>query len=97
MKYADPYEPMGDAAVDEEVVPLFAKHRPKSVLVSIRMPEELLERVKRLAQARETRYQTLLKRILEAALSQIEQEGWATLEEAAKRSPRAGAEEASMT
>jgi len=90
MKYQDPYEPMGDSAVDERLVPLFAKHRQKSVLVSIRMPEELLVRVKRLAQARETRYQTLLKRILEAALSQIEQEeGLATLEEAAKAAPQA--------
>jgi hypothetical protein len=90
MKYPDPYEPMGDAAVDEQLVPLFAKHRQKSVLVSIRMPEVLLVRVKRLAQARETRYQTLMKRILEAALSQIEQEeGLATLEEAAKAAPQA--------
>ena len=88
MKYADPSERIGDAGVDEELVPLFAKHRSRSVLVSIRMPEELLERVKRLARTRETRYQTLMKRILEAALSQIERDGWAIVDEPVKGPPR---------
>jgi predicted transcriptional regulator len=81
MNYIDPSEGMGGA----ELEPLFSKHRARSVLVSIRMPEELLLRVKRLAQARETRYQTLMKRILETALSQIEQEEWASLDEATMR------------
>jgi predicted DNA-binding protein len=94
MKYVEPYERTRGPEVDEEFEPLFPKHRAKSVLVSIRMPEELLQRVKRLAQARETRYQTLMKRILESALSQIEQEEWASLEEAAAKHPSRGAESA---
>ena len=51
MKYPDPYEGMSDAEVDEELDRLFAKPHAKTVVVSIRMPEELLVRVKRLADA----------------------------------------------
>lgn len=90
MNYPDPSEHTDHAAADDQVVDLFGKHRSRSVLVSIRMPEELLHRMKRLAQTRDTRYQTLMKRILEAALSQIEQDGWTSPEEAVKRPPRAG-------
>lgn len=88
MKYPDPYEEMSDEEVDEELDQLFAKHHAKTVVVSIRMPEELLGRLKRLAEARETPYQTLLKRILDSAVSRIEQEGGASLEEAAKERRR---------
>ena len=88
MKYPDPYEGMSDAEVDEELDRLFSKHRAKTVVVSIRMPEELLVRVKRLANARETPYQTLLKRILDSAVSRIEREGGASVEKAAKQRRR---------
>jgi predicted DNA binding CopG/RHH family protein len=88
MKYPDPYEGMSDAEVDEELDRLFAKQRAKTVVVSIRMPEELLARVKRLAEVRQTPYQTLLKLILESAVSRIEREGGAILEDAAKQRRR---------
>jgi predicted transcriptional regulator len=94
MNYPDPFERMAGEDVDGELRPLFAKQRARSVLVSIRMPEELLVRVKRLAQARETRYQTLIKRMLDKELSRIEQEGLGSLKEAANARGEEGAEPA---
>jgi predicted DNA binding CopG/RHH family protein len=88
MKYPDPYEGMSDEEVDEELDRLFGEHRAKTVVVSIRMPEELLTRVKRLAEARKTPYQTLLKRVLDSAVSRIEQEGGASAEEPATKRRR---------
>jgi len=47
-KWTDPFEDMSDEEFDERVDQLFSE-RPRTVGVSLRVPPDLLERVKRQA------------------------------------------------
>ncbi len=69
--HRDPYEGMTEAELDTHFAELFDR-REQTVPVTLRMPEELLRRTKRLADARHIPYQRLIKQILDAAISHIE-------------------------
>ena len=49
-KWTDPFEDMSDEEFDEHVDALFSE-RPRTVAVSLRVPNDLLERLKRQAHA----------------------------------------------
>ena len=67
----DPYEGMTEAELDAHFAELF-EQKERTVSVTLRMPEELLRRTKRLAEARHVPYQRLIKQILDAAVTRIE-------------------------
>ena len=69
--HRDSYEGMTDAELDAHFAELFER-RERTVPVTLRMPEELLRRTKRVADARQMPYQRLIKQILDAAVTRIE-------------------------
>jgi len=69
--HRDPYEGMTETELDAHFAELFDR-RERTISVTLRMPEELLRRTKRLAEARHVPYQRLIKQILDAAISRIE-------------------------
>lgn len=69
--WIDPFDDMSDEELDAHVDTLFAK-RPRTVGVSLRVPAELLERVRRQAARTGTPYQTFMKGMLEAAVDRLE-------------------------
>lgn len=71
-KWRDPFDEMSDEEFDAHVDELFSA-RPKTVAVSLRVPRDLLGRVKRQAARANVPYQTFMKSILEAAVSRLEQ------------------------
>jgi predicted DNA binding CopG/RHH family protein len=70
-KWTDPFDDMSDAEFDEHVEELFSE-RPRTVAVSLRVPADLLERVKRQAKQAGVPYQTLMKSVLESAVARLE-------------------------
>ncbi len=70
--HLDPYEGMTDEELDAELDELF-RREPGSVTISIRMPVDLLERTKRLASEGGVPYQALIKRLVDAGVSRLEQ------------------------
>jgi predicted DNA binding CopG/RHH family protein len=70
-KWTDPFDDMSDEEFDEHVDALFSE-RPRTVAVSLRVPADLLERVKRQAKRAGVPYQTLMKSVLESAVSRLE-------------------------
>ena len=68
----DPYDNMTDEELDAELDEAL-RREPPSVTISIRMPVELLERTKRLAAEGGLPYQSLIKRLLDAGTSRLEQ------------------------
>lgn len=68
----DPYDHMSDEELDAELDDVL-RREPPSVTISIRMPAELLERTKRLAAAGGLPYQALIKRLVDAGVSRLEQ------------------------
>jgi predicted DNA binding CopG/RHH family protein len=64
----DPYDAMSDRDFDEHVASLFEGSPERTVPVSIRWPEHLLARIKRVAEASGVPYQTLIKNLVSAAL-----------------------------
>lgn len=70
-KWTDPFEDMSDEEFDEHVDALFSE-RPRTVAVSLRVPNDLLERLKRQAQRAGVPYQTLMKSVLESAVARLE-------------------------
>ena len=70
-RHRDPYEGMSEAELDAHFAELFER-RERTVPVTLRMPEELLRRTKRVAEARNVPYQRLIKQILDAAVTRIE-------------------------
>ncbi len=70
-KWADPFEDMSDEEFDEHVDALFSE-RPRTVAVSLRVPNDLLERLKRQAKRAGVPYQTLMKSVLESAVARLE-------------------------
>jgi predicted DNA binding CopG/RHH family protein len=70
-KWTDPFDDMSDDEFDEHVEALFSK-RPRTVAVSLRVPADLLERLKRQAKRAGVPYQTLMKSVLESAVARLE-------------------------
>jgi predicted DNA binding CopG/RHH family protein len=70
-KWTDPFEDMSDEEFDEHVDALFSE-RPRTVAVSLRVPNDLLERLKRQAKRAGVPYQTLMKSVLESAVARLE-------------------------
>ena len=68
----DPFEHMTDDELAAELDEL-PRREPPSVTMSIRMPAELLERTKRVAAAGGVPYQALIKRLVDAGVSRLEQ------------------------
>lgn len=68
----DPYDQLSNEESDEALGDLF-RREPPSVTISIRMPADLLERTKRLATATGLPCQALIKRLLDAGVSRLEQ------------------------
>jgi predicted DNA binding CopG/RHH family protein len=72
--WTDPFDDMSDEEFDAHVDELFSE-KPRTVGVSLRVPQDLLERVKRQAAEAGVPYQTFMKAILEAAVSRLERRG----------------------
>jgi predicted DNA binding CopG/RHH family protein len=70
-KWTDPFEDMSDEEFDEHVDALFSE-RPRTVAVSLRVPNDLLERLKKQATRAGVPYQTLMKSVLESAVARLE-------------------------
>lgn len=70
-KWTDPFADMSDEEFDEHVDELFSG-KPRTVGVSLRVPVDLLERLKRQASKAGVPYQTFMKSVLEAAVSRLE-------------------------
>jgi len=70
-KWTDPFEDMSDEEFDEHIDALFSE-RPRTVAVSLRVPNDLLERLKRQAKRAGVPYQTLMKSVLESAVARLE-------------------------
>ena len=68
----DPYDQMSDEELDADLGHLL-RREPSSVTISIRMPADLLERTKRLAAAGGIPYQALIKRLVDAGVTRLEQ------------------------
>ncbi|HLG71984.1 MAG TPA: CopG family antitoxin [Chloroflexota bacterium] len=68
----DPFDAMTDDELDAELDEL-VRREPPSVTISIRMPADLLGRTKRAAAAGGVPYQTLIKRLVDAGVSRLEQ------------------------
>jgi len=70
-KWTDPFDDMSDEEFDEHVEALFAE-RPRTVPVSLRVPADLLERLKKQASRAGVPYQTFMKSVLESAVARLE-------------------------
>jgi predicted DNA binding CopG/RHH family protein len=70
-KWIDPFADMSDEEFDEHVDELFSG-KPRTTGVSLRIPVDLLERVKREASRAGVPYQTFMKSVIEAAVSRLE-------------------------
>ncbi len=73
-RWIDPFDDMSDDEFDAHVDAMFSA-RPKTVGVSLRVPRDLLERVKREAVRAGIPYQTFIKSMLEAGVSRLERRG----------------------
>ncbi len=73
-RWIDPFDDMSDEEFDAHVEGLFST-RPRTVGVSLRVPPDLLERVKREAARAGIPYQTFIKSMLEAGVSRLERRG----------------------
>jgi predicted DNA binding CopG/RHH family protein len=84
-KFKDPYDKMADSEFSDYIARLFDDQRGKtSKPVSLRMPSDLLRRVRRMADAGEVPYQQLIKKFIENGTTQLEQRY-----ERAKKAPKA--------
>jgi len=70
--HLDPFDSLTDDELDATLDELM-RPEPRAVTISIRMPAPLLERTKRLAASSGVPYQTLIKRLLDAGVSRLEQ------------------------
>jgi len=70
-RWIDPFDEMSDEEFDAHVDELFAA-RQSTVAVSLRMPPDLLGRVKREAGRAGVPYQRFIKGILEAGVTRLE-------------------------
>lgn len=68
----DPYEGMTDDEFESEVRAAIEAVRQHQKAISLRLPEELLERTKAEAKRRGLPYQTLIKVLLEKSLDRLD-------------------------
>jgi predicted DNA binding CopG/RHH family protein len=66
----DPYDTMSDEEFDTEVLAML--ERTKTRAVSIRLPLELIERTKAVAEAEHVPYQTLMKAFIDGGVRKLE-------------------------
>ena len=67
----DPYATMSDEEFDADVLAVL--ERTKTRAVSIRLPLELIERAKAVAEAEHVPYQTLMKAFIDGGVRKLEQ------------------------
>jgi predicted DNA binding CopG/RHH family protein len=67
----DPYATMSDEEFDEEVFSVL--ERTKTRAVSLRLPLELIERAKAVAETEHVPYQTLMKAFIDGGIRRLEQ------------------------
>jgi hypothetical protein len=70
--FHDPYDAMSDQDFDVYVSRLFDDSQGPTRSITVRMPEDLLSRLKHLASTRHMPYQRLMKRMLEESVSGLE-------------------------
>ena len=73
-RWVDPFDEVSDEEFDAHVDELFVG-RPATVAVSLRMPPDLLGRVKREASRAGVPYQRFIKGIVEAGVARLERRG----------------------
>lgn len=72
-EFHDPYESMADTEFSDYVSRLFDDQRRQPLTpVSLRVPSELLQRVRRMADAGDVPYQQLIKKFIETGTTQLE-------------------------
>ena len=67
----DPYAAMSDEEFEAEVLRVVARTRTRAV--SIRLPLELIERAKAVAEVEHVPYQTLMKAFIDGGVRKLEQ------------------------
>lgn len=77
--FYDPYDAMSDEELDAYIARLFEERSGPSRSITVRMPEDLLNRLQQLASKQHMPYQRLMKRMLEESVSALER-GVATSE-----------------
>jgi predicted DNA binding CopG/RHH family protein len=70
--FHDPYDAMSDEEFSSYVDRLFGDSQGPTRSITIRMPEDLLNRIQRIAAGRRVPYQRLMKRMLEESVSGLE-------------------------
>jgi predicted DNA binding CopG/RHH family protein len=71
-RFHDPYDAMSDEEFTSYVDRLFGESQGPTRSITIRMPEDLLNRIQRIASGRHIPYQRLMKRMLEGSVSGLE-------------------------
>jgi predicted DNA binding CopG/RHH family protein len=71
-RFHDPYDAMSDEEFTSYVDRLFGESQGPTRSITIRMPEDLLNRIQRIASGRHIPYQRLMKRMLEESVSGLE-------------------------
>jgi predicted DNA binding CopG/RHH family protein len=71
-RFHDPYDAMSDEEFTSYVDRLFGGSEGPTRSITIRMPEDLLYRIQRIASGRHVPYQRLMKRMLEESVSGLE-------------------------
>jgi predicted DNA binding CopG/RHH family protein len=67
----DPYDTMSDDEFDSEILAVL--ERTKTRAVSLRLPLELIERAKAVADTEDVPYQTLMKAFIDGGVRKLEQ------------------------
>jgi predicted DNA binding CopG/RHH family protein len=67
----DPYEAMSDEEFDTEILAVL--ERTKTRAVSLRLPLELIDRAKAVADAEHVPYQTLMRAFIDGGVTKLEQ------------------------
>ncbi|MGH7883034.1 MAG: CopG family antitoxin [Candidatus Dormibacteraceae bacterium] len=71
-EFHDPYENVTDAEFEQEIEQLLIRG---TTMVSLRIPNQLLQRVRETAKRRELPYQVLMKTLIEQGLNRLERMG----------------------
>lgn len=87
--FKDPYDAMTDDEFDDYVDRLFSQSQGPTRSITVRMPEELLSRLQRIAAKRHIPYQRLMKRMLEESVAGLERRGAAPKSASSRRRTKA--------